>query len=221
MAVSDQKHVAVKTVSIEIKRVDRQAPRVANKTTMLLSLREGTQKTLRRENLAYVDDRSPAEQIWFKVTSLSSQGGMGMAGNSKSSASSTSSSISGRLYLRDKLLTTGLGFTQADVDLQNVRYEAPSEIGSNTLTENVYVEVSDRDGNTLRDQLFTIKVEPVDNQAPIVELVQQPVRIPEGGYLMLNESVISVRDVDSNKEQLNVIIDAQPSFGYIENVHKG
>lgn len=214
--MSDQKHVAVKTVSIEIKRVDRQAPRVANKTTMLLSLREGTQKTIRRENLAYVDDRSSAEQIWFKLSPSGSP-----LTSTSSGSNASGKTTSGRLYLRDKLLTPGLGFTQADIDLQNVRYEAPAEIGSNMLTESVLMEVSDRDGNTLHDQLFTIKVEPVDNQAPIVEIVQQPVRIAEGGYLMLNESVITVRDVDSSKEQLNVIIDAQPSFGYIENVQKG
>lgn len=184
---------------------------------MLLSLREGTQKTIRRENLAYVDDRSSSEQIWFKVTSLTSPPpSTGNIINTNNNKMTT-----GRLYLRDKLLTPGVGFTQADIDLQNVRYEAPLEIGSNMLTESVYLDVSDRDGNMVRNQLFTIKVEPVDNQAPIVEIVQQPVRIAEGGYLMLNESVISVRDVDSSKEQLNVIIDAQPSFGYIENVHKG
>lgn len=204
LAVSDQKHVAVKTVSIEIKRTDRQAPRVANKTTMLLTIREGQQKTLRRENLAFVDDRSPAEQITLKLVS----------GRPKTS---------GRLYLRERLLGPGdvQSFTQADIDLQNVRYEAPAEIGPNTLTESVYFDVSDKDGNTIREQLFTIKVEPVDNQAPIVELVQQPVRVLEGGYLLLNESLITVRDVDSSKEQLNVIIDAQPSFGYIENLQKG
>lgn len=179
---------------------------------MLLSVSEGAQKTIGRENLAYVDDRSSAEQIWFKLIS--------------SSMSSTTNShggkmTSGRLYLRDKLLTAGSGFTQADIDLQNVRYQAPGEIGSNMLTESVYFEVSDRDGNMVKDQLFTIKCEPVDNQSPIVEIVQQPVRIAEGAYLMLNDSVIAVRDVDSSKEQLNVIIDAQPSFGYIENVQKG
>lgn len=100
-------------------------------------------------------------------------------------------------------------------------YESPLEIGTNMLTEAIYFDVSDKDGNTVKDQLFTIKVEPVDNQAPIVELLQQSVRVVEGGYLILNESLISVRDVDSGKEQLNVIVDAQPSFGYIENLHKG
>ena len=93
--------MAVKTVLIEIKRVDREAPRAANKTTMLLSVREGTQKTIRRENLAFIDDRSQSEQILFRVAS--------------------SIKTTGRIYLRDKILTPGVVFTQADIDLQNLR----------------------------------------------------------------------------------------------------
>lgn len=84
----------------------------------------------------------------------------------------------------------------------------------------IYFEVSDKEGNTLKDQVFTIKVEPVDNQAPVVDILQ-PIKVQEGGYLILNESFIQVRDIDSAKEQLNLIIDSQPSFGYIENIHKG
>lgn len=92
----------MKTVNIGIKRLDKQAPRVANRTTMLLSVREGGQKTLRRENLAFVDDRSPSEQISYKM-------GQGVK-------------MSGRIYLRDRVLTPAIGFTQADIDLQNLRY---------------------------------------------------------------------------------------------------
>ncbi len=38
---------------------------------------------------------------------------------------------------------------------------------------------------------------------------------------MLNENYIRVRDGDSFKEQLNLVIDAQPSFGFIENIKTG
>ncbi len=38
---------------------------------------------------------------------------------------------------------------------------------------------------------------------------------------MLNEKYIRVKDSDSFKEQLNLVIDAQPSFGYIESIKTG
>ena len=50
----------------------------------------------------------------------------------------------------------------------NYRYETPLEIGQNYLTESVYFNVNDKEGNMIKNQVFTIKVEPVDNQPPIV-----------------------------------------------------
>lgn len=208
LSVSDNKHVAIKTVNINVKLIDKIAPQVSNKSTMLLTVKEGQAKTIRRDNLAFVDDRSSSEDIVYKLVAQPGK------------SSSASSALNGRLYLRDQILNTHVSFTQADIDLQNLRYEAPVEIGPNIMTETIYLDVSDKDGNTVRDQSFTIKVEPVDNHAPQVE-VYQPIRVVEGSYLMLNESYIQVRDIDSSKEQLNIIIDSQPSFGYVENIHKG
>jgi hypothetical protein len=68
--------------------------------------------------------------------------------------------------------------------------------------------------------MLTVKVEPVDNQPPTVE-IKQSVKVLEGSYMMLNESLILVQDIDSAKEQLNIIIDLQPNFGFIENIKNG
>ncbi len=38
---------------------------------------------------------------------------------------------------------------------------------------------------------------------------------------MLNENYIRVRDTDSAREQLNVVIDSLPTFGYFENTATG
>ena len=68
--------------------------------------------------------------------------------------------------------------------------------------------------------MLTVKVEPVDNQLPSVEM-KQSVKVLEGSYVMLNESLIHVQDIDSTKEQLNIVIDLQPNFGFIENIKNG
>ena len=100
------------------------------------------------------------------------------------------------------------------------RYEAPLEIGFNFLTETLHFDINDKEGNVITNQMLTIKVEPVDNQLPSVD-IKQPVKVLEGSYMMLNESLIQVRDIDSAKEQLNIVIDLQPNFGYIENIKNG
>ena len=100
------------------------------------------------------------------------------------------------------------------------RYSAPKEIGSAILIDRIVFNVNDQEGNSVKDQVLTINIEPMDNQAPVGDIVQ-PARVLEGGFLILNESLIRVKDSDSLKEQLNVVIDSQPSFGYIENIKKG
>jgi hypothetical protein len=211
ISASDNKHMTVKTVNIQVKVSDRLAPQVSNRTSMLVSLREGQDKHLRRESLAFNDDHSTSEEIVFKL----------VPGVNK-----TRKAL-GKLFKKNALLTESAVFTQADVDLQNVRYEAPAEIGANVLTDEFVFDVSDKEGNVNANQVLTVKVEPVDNQPPTVDIVsgqfksQSPVKINEGGYLLLNESLIQIRDVDSVREQLSIIIDSQPSFGHFENTHKG
>jgi hypothetical protein len=46
-------------------------------------------------------------------------------------------------------------------------------------------------------------------------------KVQEGGYFILSEAYIRVRDIDSAKEQLNIFIDSLPSFGSFENTLTG
>lgn len=56
------------------------------------------------------------------------------------------------------------------------RYEAPHEIGPITVNDFVQFSVSDKEGNIVKDQVFTVTIEPSDNQKPIVEITQ-PVKV--------------------------------------------
>lgn len=105
ISVFDGKHAAVKTIGIEVNLLDKTAPRAANRTTMLLSLREGQTKTIRRESLAFADDKSSPQEIVFRITK----------------AKKSDERITGKLLLREKILDPQMTFTQADVDLQNLK----------------------------------------------------------------------------------------------------
>jgi hypothetical protein len=209
ISASDNKHITVKTVHVTIKIADQLAPQVSNRTSMLLTLKEGQNKHVRREHLAFSDDHSTADEIVYKLVAAS-------ANRNKTWQ------MVGKLFKKSVPLAESMQFTQADVDLQNIRYEAPGEIGSAVLVDEFVLDVVDKEGNTNANQVFTVKVEPVDNQPPVVDMSAAVVgRVEEGGYLLFNESLIQIRDSDSAREQLSVIVDSQPSFGHLENTQKG
>lgn len=101
ISVADGMHLAVKTIFIEIQVTDKVAPRVSNQASMLLTVQEGQAKQIRRENLAYVDDKSSTEEIMFTI--------------------SNRTKLIGKLFLGNQLLQVEQSFTQADIDLQNLR----------------------------------------------------------------------------------------------------
>ena len=221
ISASDGKHTSIKTIYLQIQLVDKIAPRIDNKTSMILNVNEGQMKTIKRENLAFVDDKSVMQDIVYTLIAKPSESSSvesSLMGNNNNN--NNNNKLKGKLYLKDKQLRPSSTFTQADIDLQNLKYEAPQEIGAFILTELVYFNVNDKEGNSIRDQVLTINVEPVDNLAPIVEIAQ-PVKVTEGGYLVLNENLIRIRDTDSSKDRLSLIIDSQPSFGFIESTQKG
>ncbi len=102
ISVSDGKHVTIKTFYIVVQLVDNTAPRITNNTNMALNVKEGQYKVLRRENLAFFDDKSSTEDIIFILTNTNK--------------------LLGKLFLRNKQLKTHMKFTQADIDLQNLKY---------------------------------------------------------------------------------------------------
>lgn len=199
ISASDGKHIAIKTIYFNIKLADSQAPKVSNKSSLFLSVKEGQSKTLTSENLAYSDEKSTTEEIVYTLHS---------------------NKLLGSLYLRNSILKPQMKFTQADIDLQNIYYEPPNEIGPQTQNDLIYFTVSDKDGNKIEDQVLTVILEPIDNQAPVVDITQSAI-VQEGGYFVFNEDLIRVRDVDSLKEQLNIVIDSMPSFGYFDNIDTG
>jgi hypothetical protein len=112
VSASDGKHITIKTINIEIQIADKVAPHVENRATMLLNLKEGHIKVLTRDELAFVDDKSSSEEIMYKLVGFNRNGDFGINNNNK---------LNGKFYLRDKTLSSFMTFTQADIDLQNLR----------------------------------------------------------------------------------------------------
>lgn len=155
--MSDGKHTSIKTIKLHINEIDNIAPHIANKhTSMIMNVREGHTQVIRRENIAFVDDKSSPNQIIYQLIKLD-----------------------GKLFLRNTLLTPGMKFTQADIDLKNLKYEAPKEIGPSISTDQIYFDINDQEGNLIKNQVLTINIEPTDNQPPSAEILQS-VSVLEG-----------------------------------------
>ncbi len=200
ISVSDGKHISFKQVYLNVLIQDKQAPRLETNSSLYLNIKEDETKLIKREHLAFVDDKSLPNEIIYELLLLKTN-------------------LIGKLYLNDVLLLKpgNVKFSQADIDAKLLKYVAPQEIGPTQITDLIYFSVKDKENNLLRDQLLTINIEPIDNQSPLVETLFQPAEVNEGSYLILNESYIKVTDSDSPREQLNIIIDVQPQFGYIMN----
>ena len=99
ISVSDGKHVSMKTIHLHIRKTDVIAPHIANKhITMVLNVIEGQTKVIRHENMAFNDDTSSPNQIIYHLVKLT-----------------------GKLYLRNKLLTPGMKFTQVIIIEINIQ----------------------------------------------------------------------------------------------------
>jgi len=119
ISASDNKHIAFKTVNIQVQIIDKIAPRIDTRSTMLLNVKEGQVKTINRDNLAFVDDKSSSEEIFYKLVKTFTNSNNN--NNNFGYNNNNYNKLTGKLYLKDKLLTNQMTFTQADIDLQNLR----------------------------------------------------------------------------------------------------
>lgn len=109
ISVSDGKHMSHKTVNLIIKLIDKMAPRLENRTTLFLNTKEGLVKTIKREHLAFIDDKSPSNEIVYQLKTK------------KKNIKNEQFEISGKLYLKNELLTSQSKFTQADIDAKHLK----------------------------------------------------------------------------------------------------
>jgi len=110
ISVSDGKHLSFKTVHLNIRLIDKTAPRLENRTTLFLNVKEGQTKLIKRENIAFVDDKSPANEIIYQIKS-----------QSKRKNSKNENTLAGKFYLKNEILTPQMKFTQADIDEKNLK----------------------------------------------------------------------------------------------------
>ncbi|XP_048248290.1 extracellular matrix organizing protein FRAS1-like isoform X2 [Haliotis rufescens] len=195
VSVSDGKHKAISTIKMEVLKVDKAAPYMLTSASCHVNVSEGGTVTITRDDLAFGDSDEFDEGIYIILSSETAQG---------------------RLLLNNIPLRVGGGFSQDDINNGRLTYKSVEEIGSRSLTELVYFNITDSSRNLLPSQVLSVLITPTDNQSPLVS-VGPDLKVQEGGRVLLTVDSIKVLDVDSPLASLMVTIESPPSFGDILN----
>lgn len=65
---------------------------------------------------------------------------------------------------------------------------------------------------------FTVHLNPVDNQSPVLRVEPAEMHVDEGDFIELNTLAISLKDDDTETELIKICVKMQPANGIIENI---
>ena len=67
-------------------------------------------------------------------------------------------------------------------------------------------------------EYFTVHLNPVDNQSPVLRVEPGEMHVNEGDFIELNTLGISLKDDDTETELIKICVKMQPDNGIIENI---
>ncbi|KAG1699840.1 FRAS1-related extracellular matrix protein 2 [Nymphon striatum] len=108
-------------------------------------------------------------------------------------------------------LTTGMNFTQTDINFGRIAYQHTAYFGDRDV---IKFDVSDG-YNVLIDRYFYVSVAGYDDVYP--DVVSKGVELPEAGKVTLTTDTLSTSDLNSRDEELQFIITKSPGKGHVEN----
>lgn len=202
--VTDGVHYIPSTFRIVLEPVDDEPTYMKNnaqlgKMTLNLKLFEQGEVILKAEDFRLIDLDTDVQDITYLVLKLPDFGQILRNGSPASF------------------------FTQKDIDSRQVLYKhSGNEVGTETLTDTIQLTFDNAlrvllpDGSRLRDIDVKFKILPVDNQTPVVSVVQD-VNVNEGGNAPVLPSHVRIEDADSAEESILCLIYEQPKNGFIEN----
>ncbi len=116
-------------------------------------------------------------------------------------------------------------FRQIDILENRVKYQhLRGEIGFTEQTDSFNLTLSDVSDEWIvgGNKIFGINAEviiiPIDNQVPNVTVRSAMFKVIEGDKASIDDSYISVTDLDTDLENIVCIISTQPNHGYLENI---
>ncbi|CAG5116316.1 unnamed protein product, partial [Candidula unifasciata] len=199
LVVSDGLHQSENIIHFNIIKLDKSIPTILPSATFQINITEGETEMITREQIAFADADSSDIHLLITLTSHTSQGHFQVKRSSG-------------------VYQIGLGesFTQAEVNEGKVSFIADTELGLKSVSELVYVNISDSSGNVLPNQIISLHILPMDNLPPTF-ITGAHMEVEEGGEAVLTTQMISVLDVDSSISQVIFVVETPPHFGILQN----
>ncbi|XP_059211374.1 FRAS1-related extracellular matrix protein 1a [Centropristis striata] len=198
-------------VMVHIEPVPDKPPKEVPGSSRCLVIKETDVVHLTRQQLHFVDQVSPDSELTYTVTTPPFFTGP------------HSSPDAGRLFLVDSIPKFAKDFntpvlrlfTQHAVNFMKVAYMPPiMDIGPYPQNIQFVLSVTNHLGKTVTGICFNITVLPVDNQPP--QVITSPLTVDEGGECWLSLEHLTLSDVDSMEDALQVVLRREPQHGALQ-----
>ncbi|XP_076458587.1 LOW QUALITY PROTEIN: extracellular matrix organizing protein FRAS1-like [Babylonia areolata] len=115
-----------------------------------------------------------------------------------------------------------LQFTQQDINNNYIVYRPPpTDIGTREKEVSIgFVLTDDADHHQLPEQVFRIRIVPVNNMPPKFVTPNPRVTVAEGTTVPLPASLLEVTDPDTLPADLTITVTEEPEFGSLEKIDK-
>ncbi|XP_012944318.1 extracellular matrix protein 3 [Aplysia californica] len=191
------------TFVVKIAPVDDQLPYVYPNTSLHMDVEEFEMTEFKRRFMRYTDDDTDDRDIRYHVTTPPFD------------TDSNTPMESGIITFCEDPDVPVMTFTQAQVNHRKICYQPPTEeLGVIPRILQFVYDVEDSNGNLLKDEKFTILLQPLDNQPP--EVTNGGVQVLEGGFTVLNTEMLDVQDPDTEEENLMFVVMEIPAHGQIK-----
>ncbi|KAB7500158.1 Extracellular matrix protein FRAS1 [Armadillidium nasatum] len=191
---------ATTKISFKIILEDNLEPKPHINASFALDINEDETKIISSKILFFTDFHSENSELVYTLSSQPKYGDLIL------------SDITGAM----KILNHTHKLKQKDISSGLLSYSSNVEIGFEPVVDKLIFNVTDLSNNALVNQLLKIKINPIDNKAPKLKVINKLI-VPEGRNATLSRNILDISDVDTPLRKLRLIVDVPPLFGYIAN----
>ncbi|RXG54531.1 FRAS1-related extracellular matrix protein 3 [Armadillidium vulgare] len=191
---------ATTKISFKIILEDNLEPKPHKNASFALDINEDETKIIGSKILFFTDFHSENNELVYTLSSQPKYGDLIL------------SDVTGAM----KILNHTHKLKQKDISSGLLSYSSNVEIGFEPVVDRLIFNVTDLSNNALVNQLLKIKINPIDNKAPKLKVINKLI-VSEGRNATLSRNILDISDVDTPLRKLRLIVDVPPLFGYIAN----
>ncbi|NXT84904.1 FREM3 protein, partial [Zapornia atra] len=193
--------------TVEVQPVDNQPPVLYPGTSLQMTVQEYQLTVFKKHYLRYTDVDTDDRELKYTLLTPPTD------------TDENHSVVTGEIVLADSPETAITCFTQAQVNHHKVAYRPPDqELGITPRVVQFAFLVEDSAGNSLPG-VFTIFLQPVDNQPP--QITNTGFTVLEGNSFLLTSNQLDAADEDTSADQIVFTVTQAPDYGHLHYLEEG